>query len=100
MAANRRPPARSVEGKEAEMVYLAVGQAEQMLRECRAPSQIVSHYLKLGTRKYELEIEQAKLDLELTRAKTEAIQAAKDHGLMFERAIEAMKEYGGAAFSE
>jgi len=99
MAANRRPP-MSIEGKEAEMVHLAVGQAEEMLRNHNAPAPVVVHYLKLGTRQHELAIKQAELDLELTRAKTDAIRAEQDRAEMFQAAIDAMREYGGNTFSE
>ena len=100
MAANRRPPPMTIEGKEAEMIHLAVGQAEEMLRNHNAPAQIVAHYLKLGTRRHELELKQAELDLELTRAKTEAIKAEQDRAEMFQLAIDAMREYGGSTFHD
>ena len=45
------------EAKEAQMISLAVDLAEQQLRDGTASSQVITHYLKLGTRKEELERE-------------------------------------------
>jgi len=100
MAANRRPPPLSIEGKESEMVHLAVGQAEEMLRNHTAPAPVVVHYLKLGTREHELKLKQAELDLELTRAKTEEIRNAENKSELYQAAIAAMGLYRGNTFNE
>ena len=53
----RRPPATSVEARENQLISLAVDLAERQLSEGTASSQVITHYLKLGTTKDRLEKE-------------------------------------------
>ena len=74
----KRPPARTPEARENQMIMYAIDLAEQQLRDGTASSQVITHYLKLGSTKERLEKENLARDIELKRAKTEAIQASKD----------------------
>lgn len=73
----RSAPALSPEAEENEMVALAVAAAKKQLMEGTASSQIIVHYLKLGSTTEMIEREKAKRELELLEAKTEAIKAAE-----------------------
>ncbi len=88
-------PARTVDGREKQLVALAVDLAEKQLREGTASSQVITHYLKLGSTAAKLEQEKTKRELELLTAKTEALKSAKRMEEMYTKAINAMKSYGG-----
>ena len=79
------------------MIALAVGEAERQIREGTASSQIITHYLRLAAMKERerLEIEKLQEENKLLRAKTEAIETAKDSIELYQKAIDAMKIYQG-----
>lgn len=89
------PPARTLEAREDQLIALAVDMAEEQLRNKTASAQVLTHYLKLGTTKAELE--RVKLENEnlLLQAKTEALQSQKRTEELYKNALVAMKEYSG-----
>ena len=93
-------PARTVDGREKQLVALAIDLAEKQLREGTASSQVITHYLKLGSTSAKLEQEKTKRELELLTAKTESLKSAKKMEEMYEKAISAMKSYGGKVNDE
>jgi DNA-binding ferritin-like protein len=89
----RRPPAKTIESRENQLISLAVDLAERQLAEGTASSQVISHYLKLGSTKEILEkqiLEQQKV---LLQAKTEALQSAKKVEELYKNALDAMRSY-------
>lgn len=88
-------PAMSEEARENQMIALAVDLAEEQLRDGTASSQVITHYLKLGTTKEKLEKEKAIEEVKLLRAKTEALQSAKRVEELYSEALSAMKRYQG-----
>lgn len=91
----RRPPATTPEGRENQLIALAVDLAEQQLREGTASSQTMSHYLKLGSSREKLEQERIAHENELLRAKAEAMESAKRVEELYETALNAMRSYSG-----
>lgn len=75
------------------MIALAVEQAERMLREGNAPTQVVLHYLKLGTTREKLEQETIEKQKELLDAKIENLQAQQGREELYQKAIEAFISY-------
>lgn len=98
--AKRGRPALTPEAREGQLVALAVDLAEQQLRDGTASSQVITHYLKLGSTRAELEREKLRKENELLRAKTEAIQSAKHIEELYENAINAMKNYSSLGGSD
>lgn len=96
----RRRPAFTPEGREGQLIALAVDLAEKQLMEGTASSQVITHYLKLGSSKSDLEKEKLALENELTKARTEAIQSQKRMEELYIDAIKAMKEYSGNGGSD
>lgn len=94
-----RPPL-TAEGKEKQMISLAVDCAEKQLREGTASSQVITHYLKLASMKNQLEMEKLRKENELLRAKTEAIKSMKAQEELYANAIKAIKRYSGAEDDE
>ncbi len=93
--ARRRAPATTIEARENQLIALAVDLAERQLAEGTASSQVITHYLKLGTTKERLEKEKLEKENELLKAKTEAIQSAKRVEELYRDALSAMKTYSG-----
>lgn len=88
-------PALTPEARENQLIYLATELAEKQLRDGTASSQVITHYLKLGSSKEKLEQEILKENKKLLTAKTEAIQSAKKIEELYANAISAMKKYSG-----
>lgn len=88
-------PALSPEAQENQMISLAVDLAKKQLIEGTASSQVITHFLKLGTTKAELEKERMRNENLLIQAKTEAIKAQEDQKVLYENAIKAFQNYNG-----
>ena len=88
-------PALTPEARENQLISLAVDLVEQRLRDGTASAQETTHFLKLASRKAKLENERAEAELELMRAKTQAIHDQADMKVLYKDAIEAMKRYSG-----
>lgn len=91
----RRPPARSPEARENQLIAAAVDLAEKQIAEGTASSQVLTHFLKLGSTKERIEKEILESQKELIRAKTEALKSAKRIEELYENALGAMKKYSG-----
>jgi len=88
-------PGLTEEDRENQMIALAINLAEQQLRDGTASSQVITHYLKLGSTKERIERDILEQQKELVIAKTDAIKSAKRVEELYEDAINAMKRYGG-----
>ena len=88
-------PASTPEARENQLISLAIDLAEKQLLEGTASSQVITHYLKLGSTKERLEKQMMEKQVELITAKTEALQAEKKAEELYSRAIDAMRKYNG-----
>ena len=86
-------PAITPEGREDQMIAYATQLAERQLREGTASSQVITHYLKLGSLREKREREKLEEEIKMLKAKTEAIRAEKDRDVLYAQAIEAMRRY-------
>lgn len=93
--AKRGRPALSPEARENQMIALAVDLAEKQLRDGSASSQVITHFLKLGTTKAELEKEKLRIENKKTEAQIKSIQSADEVKKVYEDALKAMKNYAG-----
>ena len=89
-------PALTPEARESQMISLAVDLAEQQLRDGTASSQVITHYLKLGSTKERIEKEILEKQKELIEAKTETLQSAKKVEELYAEAIKAFQQYNGS----
>ena len=88
-------PALTPEARENQMISLAVDLAEKQLQEGTASSQVITHYLKLGSMRERLEREKLAEENKLLRARTKSIEEAADMKDLYEKAIKAMQRYSG-----
>lgn len=94
MAKSRRP-AMTPDARENQMINLAVDLAEKQLEEGTASSQVITHFLKLGSSKERLEREKLEEENKLLRAKTENLQSQKRVEELYAEALAAMRRYNG-----
>lgn len=91
----RSPPAKTLEARENQLIALAVDLAEQQLSDGTASSQVITHFLKLGSSKDRIERENLKEKNKLLRAQTESLKSEKRIEELYEEALSAMKTYSG-----
>lgn len=77
------------------MIALAVDLAEKQLMEGTASSQVITHFLKLGSTKEQLEKQLMEKQKDLIDAKTQSLQSAKRFEELCENALRAMRKYSG-----
>ena len=83
-------PALTPEARENQLVSLAVDLAEKQLREGTASSQVITHYLKLGSTKEILEKQK-----ELIEAKTQNLKSIENSEKLYADALKAFRGYSG-----
>lgn len=88
-------PATTVEARENQLISLAVDLAERQLLDGTASSQVMTHYLKLGSTKERIEKEILEKQKDLIDAKTQSLQTSKKIEEMYENALNAMRNYSG-----
>ena len=91
----RMRPAFTPEDRENQLISLAVDLAEQQLLDGTASSQVITHYLKLGSTKEKLEKDILKAQGKLIEAKTQSLESAKKIEELYENALNAMRHYSG-----
>ena len=92
-ASASRRPALTPEARENQLISMAYDAAERQFQEGTASSQVITHFLKLGTVKAELENK-------LLRAKTESLQSTQRIEELYSEAIKAMQRYSGRGGEE
>lgn len=88
-------PAMTPEDRENQLIDLAMEAAEEQIRNGTASSQVITHFLKLGSERERLEREKLAQENELLRAKTAAIESGERTRELYEEAIKAMRSYAG-----
>lgn len=88
-------PGLTPESRENQLISLAIDLAEKQLREGTASSQVISHFLKLGSTNNMLEKTILEKQTALLTAKTEAIKSGKVIEELYTNALAAMRRYSG-----
>lgn len=91
----RMRPATTPDARENQLISSAIDLAEKQILEGTASSQVITHFLKLGSSKERLEKEKLEKENELLRAKTEALESAKQTEQLYKQVIKAMNVYSG-----
>jgi hypothetical protein len=77
------------------MVNLAERLAEQQMLDGTASAQVITHYLKLGSTRERLEQKRLEGEVELQKAKIEAMASTQRLEEMYTRAMNAFRGYQG-----
>ena len=88
-------PAITPEGREMQLISLAMDLVEQRLRDGTASSQETTHFLKLGSIRNQLEVKKLEKETELLEAKKENLESSARMEKLYSDAMEAMKTYSG-----
>lgn len=88
-------PGLTPEAREDQLVALATNLAEQQLLDGTASSQVISHFLKIGSTKERIEKEILQEQKDLIKAKTEALKSEKRVEELYTNALNAMRRYSG-----
>lgn len=93
-------PALTPDARENQLICLAIDLAEKQLREGTASSQVITHYLKLGSSKERLEKEILAKQKDLIEAKTSNLQSTQRIEELYKDAMDAFKRYKGEGDSD
>jgi hypothetical protein len=99
-ASKRRKPATSIESREQELASKAYDLAEEQIEGGTASSQVVTHFLKVGSRREQLEQQRMHHEIELMEVKKMALERESHVEELFTEAIKAMKSYTGSQMAE
>lgn len=96
---SRQRPATTPEARENQLISLATDLAEKQLIEGTASSQVIVHYLKLGSTKERLEKELMSKQKDFVEAKTESIritrQSEEENNRKYQEVLDALRLYNG-----
>jgi len=93
-----RPPLRPAltpEGREQQMISLAMDLVEERLRNGTASSQETTHFLKLGSIREQVALERERQEIELIKAKKQNLESVQRVEELYKDAMNAMKRYSG-----
>lgn len=91
----RRSSARTPEAREDELAAAAYDLAEDQIRSGTASSQVITHFLKAGSRREQLEQLRMHHEVELMQVKKEQLEGQKRVEELYVSALEAMRSYSG-----
>lgn len=83
------------EAEENQCIHLAMQRAKEQLMDGTASSQVIVHFLKLGSSKEKIEKEILERQKELITAKTDQIHSTKQTGDLYADAAKWLGEYQG-----
>lgn len=90
------PPARTVEARERQLIGLAYELAEKKLKDGSASSQVITHFLELGSSLAELEKEKLEHENLLLKTRSEALKSSVQSEELYAAALLAMRIYSGS----
>lgn len=91
----RGRPATTPEGRENQLISLAVDLAEKQLKDGSASAQVLTHFLKLGSTREQLEQERLHRENLLLSAKVDQMASTRRIEELYETALNAMRTYAG-----
>lgn len=86
------PPINDAE-QESKMIDLAISQARNQLERETASSQIVTHFLRLGSLRAQVELEKLKLENNLLEEKITSEQQGQQLNEMVQEVLKALNDY-------
>ena len=89
------PPGTSPEARENKIIADAYDLAEKRIAEGTASSQVVTHFLKIGSARDRLERTRLENENELTREKIESLRSGQRLEEAYTEALAAMRTYQG-----
>lgn len=94
-AGSRRRPATTPEARENQLIAAAVDLAAKQLEDGTASAQVITHYLKLGSSREQLEQARLVQEVELAKAKIETMASVVRSEALMKNALNAFRSYSG-----
>lgn len=91
----RRRPATSPEARESQMVSLAFDEAERQIREGSASSQLLTHFVKLGSERERKEQMKIQLETQLLEKRISTLETAERLESLMDEALDVFRGYSG-----
>lgn len=88
-------PAMTPEQDENECISLAFALAKEKLRDGTASSQLITEFIKAGSHKRELEIEELRSKVKLLETKCVSLESQRRSEDIAEKALQAFRTYAG-----
>lgn len=89
------PPAKTLEGREQQLIAAAYDLAERRIHNETASAQEVVHFLKLGTTRERLEQEKLLNELGVLQARVKEMENRRSGEDMYNKALAAFRGYSG-----
>lgn len=83
------------EARENQLIARAIDLAEKQLMEGTASSQVITHFLKLGSTKAQIEKRLLEKQCDLAAAKADSLKSQEHIEELCQKAVSAMKSYSG-----
>ncbi len=96
---SRGRPAITPEGRENQLVSLAMDVAEKQMNSGTASAQVITHFLKLGSTREKLEQERLQRENLLLSAKVDEMASTRRVEELYKDALNAMKTYSGQEYT-
>lgn len=96
----KRSAARTPEAREQELAAAAYDLAEEQIHSGSASSQVVTHFLKMGSTRERLEQQRISHENELLQVKREAIESQARVEELYMSALNAMRSYSGSEIQD
>ena len=91
----RRPPAKTPEDRENQIIAQAMDLAEKQIRDGKASATVITHFLKLGSQRESLERKKLEQENALLKARVESLASAQRVEELYSEAIKAFRAYNG-----
>lgn len=91
----RRRPALTSEERELELASAAYDLAEEQIHAGTASSQVITHFLKMGSTRERMEQQRMEHEIQLMQVKREQLEGQKRVEELYVSALEAMRSYSG-----
>lgn len=88
-------PATTPEARENQIISSAYNLAEKQIQEGTASSQVITHFLKMGSSREAIEKEKLELEKNVLKAKAEMMESHKRIEELYGQALAAMRSYAG-----
>lgn len=96
----RLPRARTPEAREEQLAALAYDLAEQQFLDGTASSQVMVHFLKVGSTREKIELQKVKQETILVEAKVKDLANVEEMKKLYVEAMDAMRGYAGHEVGE
>lgn len=96
----RRKPATTPEAREQQLASMTYDLAEEQIQGGNVSSQVMTHFLKMGSTRERLEQQKMEHEIELMDVKKQALEDRARIEDLFTAAIDAMRSYSGSSSYE